>query len=382
MSYPSFEKLEKQALKAQPVRQNKNGMGKSVMLDCEGARGLRFSSPKEMRQKWTIAPSGMKDTIDPEDKMNIEVEIGPEHAEFASKCFLLDQFVMEQAFVNRKDWFGDKNASKMESIDSLRMTYSKLVSEGKRDKNGNKYPDGVKLKVEGWAPYLDHTDLYTEGARKGMVKDCVWKNRFVDDMNPIGVKDNETRFYLYESKDPVTNIENYISKLPVVDAAMNHLKNKDGNGVWRHVGPQDCKPNSRLRIVFSTNRVWISDIRFGISLSAKEIWMKPPPPPTVQKLEGVRVNPKVDIASAMKLITNLENAEFNSDFHDDDSDGDDELVVTKAPSAPSAQAVESFAMDVEAVEVKTEKAEKSPEPKKRKKADKESVKALVVENPL
>ena len=386
MSYPAFDKLEKSTLAAQPVRANKTGLGKSVMLDCSTARGLRFSSPKDMKQKWTIAPSTMKE-LEAGDKMNIEVEIGAEHLDFASKCNLLDQFIMEQAFAHKKDWFGDKNASKIESIDSLRMTYTKLVSEGKTDKNGNKYADGVKFKIEGWAPYVDHLELYEEGTRKGMVKECVWKNRFVDDMNPMGVKDNETRFFLYESKDPVSNIENYISKLPVVDAAMNQIKNKDGNGVWRYVGPQDCKPNSRLRVVFAANRVWITDMRFGVSLVAKEIWIKPPPPPTVQKLEGVRVNPKVDIASAMKLITTLQVADINADFDDDE---DDEFVVNRVAAAPSVPSVASVPsapsshdMDIdEKHEEVSEKAAKSPEPKRRKKADKETTKPLVVDNPL
>jgi hypothetical protein len=368
MSYPAFEKLDKSTLAAQPVRGNKTGLGKTVMLDCSGARGLRFSTPKDMRQKWNIAPAGMNAEIGPDDKMVIDVEIGPEHSEFASKCVMLDQFVMEQAFSHKKDWFGDKNASRMDTIDALKLTYTKLVSEGKADKTGSKYPDSIKFKIEGWAPYLETVITHEEGARKGMPKQCVWKNRIIDDLKPLGVDDKETKFFLFEKKCPVTNTEEYIYKLPVVDPAMNQLKGVDGNGMWRYVGPQDCKPNSRIRIVFAAQRVWISDIRFGIALTAKEIWIKPPPPPTVQKLDGVRVNPKVDLASAMKLITSIQTVEMNADFDDDE----EELIVHKHVAEPVAQlgALGAQPMDIdEPVGAGTEKADvKSPEPKRRKKA--------------
>lgn len=359
--YPLFEKIEKSALKAQPVRQNASGMGKTVMLECEGARGMKFSSPKEMRQKWTIAPSTMDGELKPTDKMNLEVEIGPEMQDFLTKCNSLDQFVMETAFSHRQEWFGDKNAKRMDSIDALKLTYTKLVSEGKPSKNGTKYPDGIKFKIEGWAPYIESVVLREEGPGKGLPKTVVWKPRTVDELNPLGVKDNETKFFLFEKKDPVTGVDDYIYKLPVVDASMTQRKDSSGNGIWRYVGPQDCAPNSRLRIVFACNRVWVTDIRFGLSLTAKEVWIKQPPPPTVQKLDGVRVVPKVDVASAIKLLNAMQTLEAN---HQDDDYDDDALETT--PTLVTEIPMHSEAHYTAGI-VEHEKPDlKSPEPKKRK----------------
>ena len=353
MSYPAFDKLEKSALHALPVRQNTNGKGKTVMLECDTSRQLKFSTPKNMRQKWAIVPATMEAEIKDTDKMNIEVELdSATMGDFLNKCNQFDSFVMESGFAHRKDWFGDKNASRMDSIDALKLTYTKLTSEGKMSKTGSKYPDSVRFKIEGWAPYLDSVVYREDGPTKGMAKECVWKSRVVDDMNPLGIKDGETKFYLFEKKDPVTGVDDYIYKLPVVDSAMNQMRNANGNGVFRYVGPQDCKPNSQLQVVFSASRVWISDVRFGVSLIAKEVWIKSPPPPTVQKLDGVRVNAKVDVAAAIRLISTMQSAEANYDEDLEDQKADDaELTIKIEPKSDHK------------IEPKAEKHERSAEPK-------------------
>jgi hypothetical protein len=380
--YPLFEKLEKASLKAQPVRQNVSGMGKTVMLDYEHARGMKFSSPKDLRQKWMIAPSTIDGTeVKPTDKLNIEVELGPEMNDFLQKCQTLDSFVMETAFAHKTEWFGDKNAKRMDSIEALKLTYTKIISEGKTSKTGTKYPDGVKFKIEGWAPYVESVILREDGPGKGLPKNVVWKPRLVDELNPLGIKDNETKFYLFDKKDPVTGVDDYIYKVPVVDASMTQKKDASGNGIWRYVGPQDCVPNSRLRIVFACNRVWITDIRFGISLIAKEIWIKPPPPPTVQKLEGVRIVAKVDVANAIKLLNTMQTTEANLDddvYEDEDlhqhshTDAPSTISVTSSTSATSASASAAAASGPDAP-VPDEDTKKSPEAKRRKKEPKPTV---------
>jgi hypothetical protein len=155
---------------------------------------------------------------------------------------------------------------------------------------------------------------------------------------------------------------------------MTQKKDASGNGIWRYVGPQDCVPNSRLRIVFACNRVWITDIRFGISLIAKEIWIKPPPPPTVQKLEGVRIVAKVDVANAIKLLNTMQTTEANLDEDAFDDDGTEEQhpsgPTTTVPVAPPATSSPPDDED-----------KKSPEPKRRKKEPKEP-KPTVVADPL
>lgn len=375
--YPLFEKLEKSSLKAQPVRQNTSGMGKTVMLEGEGARGMKFSSPKDLRQKWIIAPSTIDGAeVKPTDKLNLEVEVAPELHDFLSKCNTLDSYIMETAFSHKSEWFGEKNAKRIDTIDALKLTYTKIISEGKTSKTGTKYPDGVKFKIEGWAPYVESVLLREDGPGKGLPKTVVWKPRLVDELNPLGVKDNETKFYLFDKKDPVTGIDDYIYKLPVVDASMTQKKDSSGNGIWRYVGPQDCNPSSRLRVVFACNRVWVTDMRFGVSLIAKEVWIKPPPPAMVQKLDGVRVVAKVDVASAIKLLNTMQTTEANLD---DDAFEEDHLGESSPPIASSGLASSGLASS--GVTLPTELAhedapeehKKSPEAKRRKKEPKPTV---------
>jgi hypothetical protein len=328
-NFISFDKIDRSHMKAQTAKPNPNGKGKTAWLDyTEGpTRSAKFATPKELRQMWPIRPSG-----EDNQKFNLEIELGSEAEAFLKKCNLFDDFVLETAFQNRKEWFGN-NSAKLTSVNDMRITYNKLTVDGKENRNGGKYPDSIRFKIEGkWNEYLKEV-LYREDST--MPRDTLWNPRIVNPLDSASeVKDNETQFFLFMSKDPVSGVDNYHDRVPVNDTAGHQLKDKDGNGIWRYVGPQDCRQNSRVTVVFTANRVWISDMRFGVTLSAKKIYIKPPPPKVSQTLEGVRVLTSVDVTVASRAVLAA-----NANTGDDDDDEEDGHV--RNTGVPAAMEVET-----------------------------------------
>ena len=377
-TYTLFDKLNLQALKVQPKRMNASGKGAMVLLDyTEGARVGKFASPNSgMRQMWNIRPASMDGTIKDGDKFNLEVEIGPEHEAFAKKANAFDDYVLNSAFANKKEWFGDKNAAKIDSVAALNMTYNKLIIEGKQNRSGGKYNDSIRFKIEGsWAKYVSEVTYREDDPdKKGMPKDCSWTPRLVNALDPnTEVKENETQFFLYMSKDPTTGIDNYSDRVPVVDAAKHHVKDKDGNNLWRYVGPQDCRQNSRLTIVFAANRVWISDVRFGVVLTAKKVYIKPAPPKVTQSLEGVRVTSSVDVFLATQAVLNTQQVDDFEDLDEEDDEyvggaGAAPVAIPKADVSKDAKQDISFEVGEKRTESTASNVEQATEasPKKRK----------------
>lgn len=352
-NFISFDKIDRAHLKAQNAKPNPNGKGKTAWLDyTDGpSRSAKFATPKELRQMWPIRPAG-----EDNQKFNLELELGPEAESFLKKCGMYDDFILETAFQNRKEWFGS-NSAKLTSVNDMRITYNKLTVDGKENRNGGKYNDSIRFKIEGqWNKYLKEV-LYRE-ENDSMPRDTLWNPRFVNPLDSSSeVKDNETQFFLFMSKDPVTGIDNYHDRVPVNDAAGHQLKDKDGNGIWRYVGPQDCRQNSRVTVVFTANRVWISDMRFGVTLTAKKIYIKPPPPKVSQTLEGVRVLTSVDVTIASRAVLA---ASANT--------GDDEEETTG----------EASAMDVETTTTTTLSSNIDDTP--RKKTRKTGTKTITLED--
>lgn len=120
----------------------------------------------------------------------------------------------------------------------------------------------------------------------------MWKSRSVDEENFL--KDNHTKFYLHNGKDQLTGVDKYIGKVTINDAAGSPTKDASGNFQWRYVGPQDCKANSLLQIVFAVAKIHIADTKFYTILTAKEVFIKPPPPKVSGRLEGVEIVNTID----------------------------------------------------------------------------------------
>lgn len=300
-----FTKFEPANLTVQPIKTGANSKGKFASLQYSTSSGpvYKYATPRDLRQLWSIKPAG-----EDADKFVLEVSLGPTCADFVKKVNAFDKCILDAAFANKLEWFGAKHASRMETKEGLTLTQTKMLIDGRPNRTGGKYDDSIKFKIEGWQKYLKEK-IYKDNDTSGMVKECTWHPRLVNSLDSASdFKDRETKFYLFTSRDPVTGQDYYSNKVPVIDAAGHQLKDKDGNALWRYVGPQDCIPNSLLTVEFAVRSAWIIDSRFGSYGTAVAVFIKAPPPKVTQVLEGVKILTSVDPVQAAKAVMNLQAA--------------------------------------------------------------------------
>lgn len=131
---------------------------------------------------------------------------------------------------------------------------------------GNKYSDQIKLRVLGnWAPYVSEIFMRppTGKAKWASVDKLAWLPRDPA-VDPLGPTD--TRFFLWVRKDEATGKDVYTDKVNVGGAQYS--------GVYRMVGPEDCKPGCKITPVFSFANLYVND-SFGVSVNARALYIKP-----------------------------------------------------------------------------------------------------------
>jgi hypothetical protein len=281
---------------------------------------------EEFRSKWNIVPKGEGK----EPSFTVELEI-PDGA-FKSKMDDFDTLILQKAF-EKKEIFGPK-AKYISSTDALKPMFHSVVQAGKPIKNTDGfYPSSFKLRLKGWADEVDkvvYEDKQLNGKLTKMAKDCTWKARSVDESGRGGPSDRDTKLFLYVGKDAVTGNDQYTDKVPVTDPSGTQLQDTKGNPKWRWVGPQDLRPNSMVRPVFSFQYMYLTEA-FGVTVQANYLYIKPAPPSVRASVDGLDVLSVVDAEKVASAV--LQNMAPLSDVVDSEEDAVAEAPV-EAGSAP------------------------------------------------
>jgi len=242
-------------------------------------------------QRWPIRPSD--DTC---EKFTLEVE-GTEDLNGALKAF--DQRVRKLAFENKSTWFSKNVASEITAENDLKQMHHSCLTKGNDKPDGSKYPDTFKVKVSGWKDYVQQVKYKGEGDKKFPV-DVQWKSRILDSVGNGGPEDHQTKFYLSQGRDMATGKQRMVAKVPSQDPAGNQMRDSNGNLIWEAVGPKHCQPGSEITVVLS-GTVWIA-AKFGVSFTAKQVFITPPPPKARNIVEGIEIVDVVDPLLATRAV--------------------------------------------------------------------------------
>lgn len=220
---------------------------------------LAFVGPKNMRLPYSLRPTNVDNgTIKINSKFDMELSL-EDVPEFEEACRKFDEWVVDQAFARKTEFFGNK-AQYVTTRETVMAMYStgKLMKAGKAKPDGGAYPSTIRFKVSGsWANYVSSitTRPYVaDGKTMSLPDRCNWFTRPLSD--PVG-KD-ETKFWM-----AVPGKENTFTD-----------KLQDGAGGYRLVGPQDCVPGSKITPVFTLSSLYITE-GFGVTVTAKEVYITP-----------------------------------------------------------------------------------------------------------
>ena len=304
---PEFTKVPPTNVVFQPIRVNEGGKGKTVYLDVTPLGGGKpsiasrsFAGPKDMRVAWAVRPK--MDITDPKkltdfEKFDLELELDPErHADFVAHANAYDTHVLQTAFEKRAEWFGKDKAEDITDPRMLKMNYKPIVHKGKERKGGSGgfYNSTIKLKLEKQARRVKEFVLETKeikGKPTSVVKDVVWEPRLVDGSPPPDP--NEPRFFLCYGKDPVTGVDQYTSKVPLIASNGSILRDAAGKPVMRYVGPEDIKRGATVFPVFTINKIYVVE-SFGPMLTTTQVYIKPAPAREQPKVDNANVVDEVD----------------------------------------------------------------------------------------
>lgn len=249
---------------------------------------MHVSTPK-LTQAWPIRASD-----DASDKFTLEVRLdsgNQDNEVFKNALNAFDMRVRKLAIENKKSWFG-KAADDIENENDLRQMHTMSIKKGNEKADGSFWDSTVKFKITGWKDYVDEILYKGEGDKKYPV-DVKWRSRLVNSQGHGGPDDNQTKFYICENRDMTTGKEQMAPWTPCQDPAGNQIKDASGNTMWEFVGPKHCQPGSKLTIVFQPTMVWLAS-KFGVTLSAKQIFITPAPAKPKTSVEGIDIVDFVD----------------------------------------------------------------------------------------
>lgn len=312
MSAPYLTEVNPEAeLTTAPIKANDNG-SKTVFINHAASKGKPSSVlvrlPDDMTMPFPIRPDNKPESqftgIGEKDRFNMTLRIDSvEHAELQSKLEELDGWALDQGHSKlgnpKEQWFAidtkDKkgNALAPEMVKAMLSGKQRsVIKEGGTSKSGDKYPNAVNAKVDGWGSYVTEVvweEKELKGLKQRVISHLVFRDRLVSE-GPVS--DRDTRFYLH-----LPSSGKYTDKVPVVDGSNKPVTGPDGKIVWRWVGPQDCKPYSKVSAVIALSKIYVS-AEFGITLAAKQVYIKPAPPKTSLNAENVEDDVDADAALA------------------------------------------------------------------------------------
>jgi hypothetical protein len=319
-----LDKLPLEGIKAKPPR----ALGKAKLVFLEFPNNMMHVSTPKLTQAWPIRASD-----DASDKFTLEVRLdsgNQDNEVFKNALNAFDMRVRKLAIENKKAWFG-KAADDIESENDLRQMHTMSIKKGNEKPDGSFWDSTVKFKVTGWKDYVEEIMYKGEGDKKYPV-DVKWRSRLVNSQGHGGPDDNQTKFYICENRDMTTGKEQMAPWTPCQDPAGNQIKDASGNTVWEFVGPKHCQPGCKLTIVFQPTMVWLAS-KFGVTLSAKQIFITPAPSKPKTSVEGIDivdfVDPILASRAARQALASDDLRDLEAMPADNDSDNDTG-VVTKA----------------------------------------------------
>lgn len=351
-TYPNFADADFKAWDTKPVRTNDGGKGKTVYLDgpvhyAAGRMGIVTAClGDDMPLLFPIRPNmNLTELTGKEESKRLNVELGiPDVADaLRAKCAEFDDWCVDKAYKantsadDKAVWYADLKRSLAAFPPEVGRVmvmgkYKPFLKRGDT-KDGKKYSDAVRVKADGWFDYIGglvREEKTIKGVSQVVVKDCVWKDRYVAD-GPLSDKD--TKFFLY-----VPKLGRYTDKVPCLGEDGKPIisgTTADGKPIYkmRWVGPQDAKPHSRITPVCSFSKMYVTD-SFGPTVVAKELYVKAAPPRSKSTLAGHAVDTSISAEDALAALSAT--AEASEAADSEESAPVPEAAVPAPTSAPAS----------------------------------------------
>lgn len=310
MSVTPFSELDVRTLVVKKPRANETA-GKSAWIDRTSQEMSNTFSSKDVKVQWPIRPGSTDGSVKPFERLNLEIGCSLEDEKVAKEC---DQMFLKALYEMKLDFFGSSKSKTITSVESLLPIYKPLLREGGDAKDGSKYANSLRLKVDGWSKYIENVNVVEkvkqDGEKLKVVKDCDWKPRLVDSGD--APSDRDTHFLLFLGNNPETGKPRYSDKVVVLDDHGKPLVkevSKDGKTsfVMRYVGPQDAVPGSTLTVVWQLSKLYLTETT-GPTSVAKDVYIKP-----VQKkvqahkaLDGLEIESDVNAEDTLGAVQNVQ----------------------------------------------------------------------------
>jgi hypothetical protein len=311
MSHEPFANVDVSTLVVKKPRANETA-GKSAWIDRtrEDMPSL-FTSDKNARLLWPIRPGATDGMIKEHERLNLEISCSPDEEQKAREC---DEMFLDSLFAMKIDFFGSSKAKNITSKEVIKPMYKNLLREGATAKDGSSYANSFRMKVDGWAAYVNKVNIIEKvkenGEKMKLVKDCSWKDRIVEENDRNAPSDRDTHFFLFLGMNPNTNKPRYTDRVVCLDQAGKPIVKgeKDGKPVYqmRYVGPQDAMPGSNLTVVWSLSKLYLTETT-GPTSTAKDIYIKPQVKKTkaVRGLDDVEVDECADANESIAILSSM-----------------------------------------------------------------------------